>query len=103
MKEKIKDLWFQAEEKTSKFKETHYFTTIVKLFETLMLLLVCVLVFIAIGVTLLYVILSDQIRTKLRKKKEEPQTIAPDHPITYEELDGELLSDDPVERMRKWM
>lgn len=102
IKNKLKIIWFEAEDKAVEWSKTNLFSGLAKLLHTFILLVFTITFFVVYSIIDLFVFLKD----KLNKEDKDvvTQTIAPESDIKYEDIDG--LSEKPedkLDKIRKYM
>jgi hypothetical protein len=86
IKDRLKIIWFNAEDKTVEWSKTDLFIGLSKLLHTFILLVLTITFFVVYSIIETFVFLKD----KLNKENKDvvTQTIAPDSNIKYEDIDG---------------
>lgn len=86
IKDKLKIIWFNAEDKTVEWSKTDLFVGLSKLLHTFILLVLTITFFVVYSIIETFVFLKD----KLNKENKDvvTQTIAPNSDIKYEDIDG---------------
>tara|TARA_Y100000592_G_scaffold97288_1_gene167709 strand:+ start:132 stop:437 length:306 start_codon:yes stop_codon:yes gene_type:complete len=100
IKERLKVLWFKAEDKAVEYSKLPLFEVLSKLIYTIALFIMCVIVFMVYGI----IDLSSYIKQKTQRKtdvKELDEYSAQEGYTVPEKIEpGEM---DQVDRIRKWM
>jgi len=100
IKERLKVLWFKAEDKAVEYSKLPLFEVLSKLIYTIALFIMCVIAFMVYGI----IDLSSYIKQKTQRKtdvKELDEYSAQEGYTVPEKIEpGEM---DQVDRIRKWM
>tara|TARA_B100000497_G_C7624820_1_gene375462 strand:+ start:59 stop:379 length:321 start_codon:yes stop_codon:yes gene_type:complete len=105
IKDKLKIIWFNAEDKTVEWSKTDLFAGLSKLLHTFVLLVLTITFFVVYSIIETFVFLKD----KLNKENKDvvTQTIAPDSNIKYEDIDGisekPKKPEDKLDKIRRHM
>jgi len=102
IKNKLKIIWFEAEDKAVEWSKTNLFNGLAKLLHTFILLVFTITFFVVYSIIDLFVFLKD----KLNKEDKDvvTQTIAPESDIKYEDIDGvSEKPEDKLDKIRKYM
>ena len=105
IKDKLKIIWFNAEDKTVEWSKTDLFVGLSKLLHTFILLVLTITFFVVYSIIETFVFLKD----KLNKENKDvvTQTIAPNSDIKYEDIDGRgekpEKPEDKLDKIRRHM
>jgi hypothetical protein len=97
IKDKLKVIWFNAEDKAVEWSETNLFSGLAKLLHTFILLVFTITFFVVYSIIDLFVFLKDKFNKE--DKDVVTQTIAPESDIKYEDIDG--ISEKPEDKLDK--
>ena len=103
MKNKIKVLWFEAEDKAVEYSKHRLFQTLSKLLYTAVMLLMCVVIFAVYGTIELLLYAKKRFIDK-EPTVETDEYSAPEGLTMPDKIEPNTnQTEDPVERIRKWM
>jgi len=103
MKKKIKVLWFEAEDKAVEYSKHGLFKTLSKLLHTAVMLLMCVVIFTVYSAVELFLYAKKRFIDN-EPTVETDEYSAPEGLTMPDKIEPNTnQTDDPVERIRKWM
>ena len=103
IRNKIKVLWFEAEDKAVEYSKHGLFQTLSKLLHTAVMLLMCVIIFAVYGAIELFLYVKKRFIDN-EPTVETDEYSAPEGYTMPDKIEPSTSkSEDPVERIRKWM
>ena len=103
MKSKIKVLWFEAEDKAVEYSKHGLFQTLSKLLYTAVMLLMCLVIFAVYGAIELFLYAKKRFIDK-KSTVETDEYSVPEGLNMPDKIEPNTnQTEDPVERIRKWM
>ena len=97
IKDKLKVIWFNSEDKAVEWSKTNLFSGLAKLLHTFILLVFTITFFVVYSIIDLFVFLKDKFNKE--DKDVVTQTIAPESDIKYEDIDG--INEKPEDKLDK--